>query len=342
MGSFKDIIGHEREIGILKSAVVSGRMSHAYIFYGPGGIGKKLVAHTFANALNCSSPEDGDLCGICTDCLAGFRANVLEVNPTVEVKKDVFEDDEENGLVRVHQVREVQSALRYRVERGKKVVIVNSADKFMPQAGNAFLKTLEEPPPDSIIILITSRPSALLPTILSRCAKLGFRALSNTAVASWLSQTKGLSENDAVLAGKLGDGSLAMSLRYCDEGLAEKRRTAAENLKNLALGNTLTALALAESLCKRDDLEDMLEFFKMLCRDRLAGLLGMGALAVNSNITEFSNYDAGQKDSAYRALLEAYALIEKTRFETTPPRFGNKLLALERLFLRLARNKAFA
>lgn len=341
MPQFKDISGHTKEINILKNALLSGRVAHAYLFSGPEGVGKRMTALAFAAALNCASTE-GDACGICGDCLriaAGTHPNVIEIWPTVKEKEDVYINAlDGGGLIRIHQIREIQDSIKYRVDRGKKAVIVNCAEKFMPQAANAFLKTLEEPPRDSVIMLISSRATELLPTILSRCQKVAFRPLPVEIIRGFLAERKGLSREDALLAARAGSGSLEAAIRYADSGVYEKRKEILERLRSLGK-NTFEALKFAEDLSKRDDIEEVLEFMKTFVRDRLVSYEGAPELAVNGGIAP----PRGAVSAAvYRSLVDSFSMIEKARQEIMPPRYANKQLAMEALLLRLTGNGALA
>ena len=328
--AFRDILGHAREIGVIKNSIKNGRLAHAFIFSGPESIGKRLVASSLAAALNCARPVDGDACGECADCRlarALSHPNILEVVPV-----DAKGEPVANGLIRIEQVRDVQAALRYRVERGKKVVVVDQAEKFMPAAANAFLKTLEEPPADSIIILITSRAPELLPTILSRCHRVNFSPIPAFELATALSGVHSISQEDGLVLARLGGGSMGSALRYLSGGAHEKRREVLSKLGSLATGDALGALALAEELSKRDDLDELLEFMKCWYRDRLVAAEGAPELVVNSDFTEYLQGE----EASFSRLAGSYSMIENARRNITPPRYGNRQLTMEVLLLHLA------
>jgi len=328
--AFRDILGHAREIGVIKNSIKNGRLAHAFIFSGPESIGKRLVASSLAAALNCARPVDGDACNECADCTlarALSHPNILEVVPV-----DAKGEPVANGLIRIEQVRDVQAALRYRVERGKKVVVVDQAEKFMPAAANAFLKTLEEPPADSIIILITSRAPELLPTILSRCHRVNFSPIPAFELATALSGVHSIPYEDGMALARLGGGSMGSALRYLGGGAHEKRREVLTRLGSLATGDAMGALALAEELSKRDDLDELLEFMKCWYRDRLVAAEGAPELVVNSDFTEYLQGE----EASFSRLAGSYSMIENARRNITPPRYGNRQLTMEVLLLHLA------
>lgn len=329
MPAFKDILGHEREKGLLRRALEGGRLAHAYIFAGTSGIGKMRAALALSAVLNCPNAKGGDSCGTCPDCEKvekGAHENVVVVWPT---DKDGGRDD--NGLIRVGQIRELQDTLKYRVERGKKVAIVEAADKMMPEAANAFLKTLEEPPPDSLIVLMTSRPAYLLPTILSRCQRINMLPLSEETVRGYLVRERGVAAEEAALAARMSAGSLGRALNYVDTGALEKRRGLVKRLRSLKDADTPEVLALAEELSRLDDVEEALEFLKTVVRDMAAIRAGVPSLIVNMDMEDLLK----EGRSGLKELVSSYEMIEAVRYDVTPPRYANKQLAMEAMLLRL-------
>lgn len=324
--SFKDIIGHSKEISVLVNSLSTGRVPHALLFSGPEGVGKRLVALAFARALNCSS-FSADSCGRCADCAlfdSGTHPNLLLAGPT---DKDGLPTPE--GLIRIERVREIQNSLKYRVERGKKVVIIDSADRMMTAASNAFLKTLEEPPADSVIILVTSRSSDLLPTIISRCQRMNFRPLPAGAIAGYLAKKTGLAGPDAEEAARLSGGSFSKAFGYAGGGEYGRIREIAEEVSAITPADTDCALRLAAELSKRDDLAEVLEFLKTWYRDRLVGLSGAAELMVNAGALSGGAVDA-------RRMIDSFSMIERARRDIMPPRYANKQLTMEVLLMGLA------
>ncbi|MEK7773692.1 MAG: DNA polymerase III subunit delta', partial [Deltaproteobacteria bacterium] len=320
----------------LKKAILNSRVAHSFIFSGPDGIGKRLAALEFARALNCGG-FNGDSCGVCPSCKmmdAGTHPFLLQVWPTVKGKEDVLENAYDGaGLIRISQIRDIQEFLRYRIDEGKKAVVVDYADRLMPQAANAFLKTLEEPPAGSVIMLISSRPSGLLPTILSRCQRMNFRPLSDGVISSLLVRDRGAQKDEAQVVARLSRGSVRKALDYVDEGAYESRREVLRRLTGLTAADMDAVLKFAEDLSKRDDLPDVLEFMKGWYRDRLVSREGAGHLVVNSDISDF--IPAWGREDA-RVLLDSFAAIEKARRDITPPSYLNRQLTMETLIMRLA------
>lgn len=344
MPLFRDIIGLDREKGILANSIRAGRLAHAFVFSGIDGIGKKKTALAFAQTLNCAFASGLDACGDCGDCRrfeGGAHQNLLTLVP---VDKD--NEPDEDGLIRVQQVREAQGFLRYRVESGKKVVLVDSAERLMPQAANAFLKTLEEPPPGSVIILVTSRLSEMPLTMLSRCQRIKFYPLPEAVIGAFLVEKKGLRPEEAALIAHLSSGSLSEALVYSIETALAKRKEAAEAFLRLKSGGMLEALRLAEELSKKDDLGETLEFLKTLLRDRALCSSGAPGLALGSDVAHLLREgDEGASPASSRRLArrlaEAFSLVELARIDITPPRYANRLLTLETLLMGLVERRVF-
>jgi DNA polymerase-3 subunit delta' len=335
--SFQDVLGHSKEISILKRAISSGRVPHCYLFAGPEGVGKRLTARAFAKALNCETPAGGinsvedrvDSCGVCTSCRQideGSHLNLVRVEPVL-------------GVLRIDQVRELQNALKYRVESGQRVAIVDGADKLMKGAANAMLKTLEEPPANSIIILITSRPAELLPTILSRCQRVNFRPLPEETVLNVLINTFGegeLATEEAATIARFSGGSLARALEVVRGGEQARRKGFLERFLRLTPGDGDAILGAARDLSKEEDIEEALEFLKTWYRDQVVFNEGAEGLIVTSGVTGGVMGQAGDiGGQGFERLIRSFELVEEARRNITPPRRANKQLTMEVLFFEL-------
>lgn len=327
---FSAILGHAREIEILKNAASGNKVAHAYLFAGPDGIGKKLVAKAFAAALNC--PAGGaEACGICPDCTmmaASTHPNLLELYPT---DKDGEKDSQ--GLIRIDQIREVQMGLRLKSESGMKAVIVDGADRLVPAAANAFLKTLEEPPAGSVIILVSSKASDLLPTIISRCQRINFRPIPDEEVKGFLVEKKGLNPNEAGALSRLSGGSLSKAAAFIEDGSLQKRREIIERISAIGPADTAEALKFAEELSKTDELDAVLEFIKGWYRDRIVAMEGAPHLIAGS-LMERHRKDEGIEE--FNRLCSAFWAVEEARQAIAPPRYANKQLTLEVLILKVS------
>jgi DNA polymerase-3 subunit delta' len=218
---FSEVIGQERALASLRASLRRGALHHAYLFGGPAGAGKGLAARLLAQAANCEAPADpgapaDDACGACGPCrkiAKGVHPDVLVLSEErVMAKAGTWEPrggKTPSKDVVVDQIRDVvdrRLALR-RYEGRRRFVIVDPADAMNPQAQNALLKTLEEPPPDTTLVLVASSPDGLLPTIRSRCLRIGFAPVAPGAIAAAL-EAEGTPADVARLAAELSGGVL--------------------------------------------------------------------------------------------------------------------------------------
>lgn len=322
---FTEIAGHKREKEILERALASNRVAHAYLFSGPPGVGKRTLAMAFARAMNCSEVEAG-YCGVCRDCEAidkGSHENVIEVIPL-----DKDDEPAKNGLIKIGRVREVIKALHFTAQAGRRLVIVDDAHRFAPEAANAMLKTLEEPPEGAVIILVSSMPRFLLPTIISRCQLLCFRPLAVEVIEEFLRAQKGLTAEEAGTAARLSDGAVTRALKYSSSAALEKRIEILEGLRKISRLGERELLNFAEALSKNAELAEILEFMKIWCRDVAVSREGMERFMVNSDLKDYM-----KAERPLRAVLDTYSIIESAMSAIAPPRYGNKRLAMEVMLL---------
>jgi DNA polymerase-3 subunit delta' len=174
MSLLKDVIGHEKQKNILLSALKRGREATSYLFSGESGIGKATFSLEYAKAVNCLEPVETDgLMDACDSCSSCKKLSSLN-HPDLKIVQP------DGDVIKIDQIREVAEFLSFTPFEGKKkVVVIDEAERMNQSAQNAFLKTLEEPPDDSLIILITSSEDTLLETIRSRCFRIKFAPLSN-------------------------------------------------------------------------------------------------------------------------------------------------------------------
>ena len=221
MSCWSAIRGHQRQVELFRTAAQRGRLAHAYLFTGPEGIGKRLFALTLARCLLCEQHEDADLdaCGQCPNC----RMVAADSHP------DLFVVQREPGKAglsieqlvgsRDNRGREglcYQLSLRPMAGR-RRIAVIDDADTMSPECANSLLKTLEEPYPNSVLILISENVNSLLPTIRSRCQEVRFAPLSPQDVTELLvEQNVAASREEAERLALLSGGSLAMAGRLQD------------------------------------------------------------------------------------------------------------------------------
>ncbi|MDW8221641.1 MAG: DNA polymerase III subunit delta' [Gemmatales bacterium] len=202
--SFREIRGHEHLYRQFAQAAQSGRLGHAYLFVGPEGVGKHTFARALAKTLLCENRQANvfDACGACSAC-RWFEAQTHPDFHAVALPPEKHEFP-------IELIHEVIRLLGVKAARGQyRVVLLDDADTLNEESANAFLKTLEEPPPYSVLILLGTSPDYQLPTIRSRCQVVHFRPLPDDVVADWLRQ-QGLvkSQAEALRIATLAQGSL--------------------------------------------------------------------------------------------------------------------------------------
>ncbi len=222
---FSEIIGQEAAVGLLKNVVSGTKIPHAYLFTGISGVGKTTTALAFARVLNCLAPVDGDGCGHCVPCrqIAGGNFPDLEwIRP-------------DGRVIKIEQIRELTRRIGYKTVSGMyRVSLIEQAGDMTPEAANAFLKTLEEPPPGNILILEALDKDDLLPTILSRCQRVSFRPVPAESLAAWLHELNGIPVSTAAVLARLSEGSVGRALRMAESSeLGDRRLYHLENIMRL-------------------------------------------------------------------------------------------------------------
>jgi DNA polymerase III subunit delta' len=249
---FGEIVGHQRQLENLRSAMASGRLHHAYLFLGPEGVGKRMVGMALAKAIHCVESNQ-DYCGQCIDCARityGNHPDVRLIEPLADKKE-----------ISIQQIRELQRELNYRSFSGKqKIAIIDPAILMNLSAQNALLKTLEEPPVDSLIVLISPSTGGLLPTLRSRCLSLSFTPLSSAQVSAFFESQHGMQTDEAKLLAAMSMGSIGAAANLDQDELMEKRRIWSNMLMSLKVGDYNAAIITAEALAKNRD--EALKFLK--------------------------------------------------------------------------------
>jgi DNA polymerase-3 subunit delta' len=238
--SWSHILGHEQRIEAFRQIVTRRRLAHAYLFVGPAGIGKRRCAEALAKAVLCEAPKPvGTLeaCDHCAGCLlvdAGTHPDLFQIARP-----------EEKNEFPIELMREFCDRFRLKAARGRsKIGIVDDADDFNEESANCFLKTLEEPPPGSLLILLSTNIERQLPTIKSRCQMVRFAPLANDQVRQLLLKHGIEDEGLAARLVRLAAGSPGQALALADESLWQFRRDLLTGLvkpkvDSVGLGRTL-------------------------------------------------------------------------------------------------------
>lgn len=327
--ALSEIIGQDRAVSILTRTLQRGRMSSAYLFAGESGIGKRLTALNLAKAINCEGRNDDkglpvpdfdsvlliepgkqqaelspeqigpDACDVCASCRkieSGIHPDVLVIGP-------------EKGEIKVEEIRAIEGALSFMPYEGRrKVVIIDDADTMNQSAANAFLKTLEEPPDKSLLILIAASPYMLPETIISRCSRINFSPLSEEACKKVIEKGIGM--------------AASRSTKQQDEG------TDPDTLVRLCMGRPGLALSsdrfsygtrfaeLLESMLNngseiwsdREEIEKWLDMAVIFMRDlAMLKIRGDREILLNNDMMEYIS--AIDKASDIKGIITGYAKI---------------------------------
>ncbi len=313
-------IGHSRAIAALRSDLAEGRSAHAYLFAGPPGIGKATLAGELAQALNCERGPRADApcgdCRACTRIAAGGHADVETLTPRSPCEvSDHDHSRDTTASLRICQVRRVDHTLVGAPYEGRmRVIIVDPADALTTEAANAFLKTLEEPPPNATIVLVATSAEALLPTIRSRCRTVTLQSVPEPALRAALIERWGASEEEAARIAALALGRPGWARAALDDsGLLDERATLVRRVQELSDAPRDERLAYAEELANRwpahrDDVRDELDIWQEWWRDVLVVRAGRPDLAIHKPMADELSIVAAEVET-----IDALDFIESVR-----------------------------
>ncbi|MCI0819762.1 MAG: hypothetical protein J4O13_02420 [Chloroflexi bacterium] len=309
MGGWR-LIGNSRALNALASAVSSGSPARSYIFAGPERVGKAAAALRLAQALNCAA--DDPPCLSCQTCRRIGEAKFADVQ-TVTV--EAATDGPAHKAISVEQIRDVEAAVALAPYEGRKrVVVIDPAEEMSPGAQNAFLKTLEEPPPHVVFVLVTADADRLLETVRSRCRRIDFGLVAATEIEAGLIDRGTAAEQAAVLA-RLAAGRPGWALEAAARpALLAKRDEALDAARSLAEMDLAGRIDVAEKLSatfKRDraTVDETLAQWLSWWRDIVLTQSGAGDAIANldrrDQITaDAERYDRGQVTAFIQALRE--------------------------------------
>jgi DNA polymerase-3 subunit delta' len=322
--AFKDIYGHEKPIRILQQAMSSNRIAHAYLFYGMEGIGKRSTALVFAKALNCQESR-GEACGHCSSCLKADHGN----HPDLRIIEPAGQS------IRVQEIRDIQHQMAFRpFEGGWRTFILVDAEKMNSIAANALLKTLEEPTPLNIIILVSSRPYRFLLTVLSRCQPLRFNPLTRETVELYLQERLSVPNDTARLLAASSGGSIGRAMEMNDADYLSLRNHMLEQIMGPQRQDPLRLFSIIHAFGQeRKDILERLDILRVCFRDALVVKeTGMIHYLFNQDrapeIQSFARaHSAADLLKNIQIVDRAYGAIDQN---------ANKSLTLEAMMFRLA------
>jgi len=320
---FSEITGHDRIIDLFRHTLSSGKIAHSYIFEGVQGCGRRKTALAFIQALFCETGID-DACGICPSCrkvATGNHADIHILEPLPD-KRDISVD----------QIREFQRELNLRpYEAPRKASLIEPADRMNASSANSLLKTLEEPPGNAIIILLTENADTLLQTIRSRCQLIHFAPLSPENIRSLLLH-QGAEPSKADLLATMAEGSMQRAMERDNDELLEKQKLVFNHLMNLDAAAIGTVFNASEELSgNRDETLQTLDIMISFARDLVYLVTGDNQI-INTGFTQALQQLASR--ISLRHSVEILDSILETRRDVQ--RNANSKLALDCLYIKLA------
>lgn len=262
MTTFRDVVGHESIIGHFKSSIEQGKVAHAYLIHGEKGTGKKMLAGLFAKTLQCEAggTDPCETCRSCIQCDSGNQPDIIWVThekPTVISVDDIREQVNNDIIIKPYSSR-------------YKIYIIPEAELMNPQAQNALLKTIEEPPEYAIIMLLTNNLDKMLPTILSRCITLNLKPVGELDMMEYLSRM-GIPQAKAKFCVGFAFGNLGKAVRLAtSEEYNEIKHDCVQILKDI---NRMEIYDLIDAVKKMSkyklDIYDYLDIMMMWYRDIL-------------------------------------------------------------------------
>ncbi|MCI7812423.1 MAG: DNA polymerase III subunit delta' [Lachnospiraceae bacterium] len=332
MPNFEEIIGHKQMIEHLKHAIQLDKVSHAYIFEGEKGCGKKTIAEAFAAALQCEHQKEGtDACGICKSCKQAASKNHPDI---IHIMHD------KPNSIGVEEIREqVVNDIQIKPYSGKyKIYIISEAEKMTVQAQNALLKTIEEPPAYGIVMLLTDNASVLLPTILSRCVVLSMKPAADNLVKKYLMEHVQIPDYQADLCVAFAQGNVGKAIRLAtSENFNEIKAAALDLLKHAKEMEMSEIIASVKAVSEfKIDIQDYLDLLAVWYRDVL---YFKATKDINGLIfqDQYKDISKQAKQSSYEAIEQIVEGLKKANIRLKAN--VNFELTMELLFLQIKENR---
>ncbi|RMG28991.1 MAG: DNA polymerase III subunit delta' [Bacteroidetes bacterium] len=313
---FQELIGQQAVARRVLEAIQQNRLPHALMLTGPEGVGKLAFANAIAQYVNCLKPGPADSCGSCSQCRKirkGLHPDLKFILPIISKKEggrqllsaDYYQEfrqaffqhpymssgqwqrmlggENKQLMIGVHEIREMKQQIFLKAFEGRyKVLLVWQAELINRQGANAFLKLLEEPPDQTLIIMTCSDPSRLLSTINSRCQQIRLGRVGAEEIQAYLQKQHQLSQEQAAQVATIAEGSIANALEFIEESNIALKTLYVEWLRAIYTGNYPKMSAQTEKICKEN--KEYQKLFLVLAikkmRDSLLYHLGVEQLAL--------------------------------------------------------------
>lgn len=315
------IIGHHNIIAQLQNAVTSERVAGAYLFSGEQGIGKETVAFYFANLILCENSTDVTPCGECRACRKIKNGN----HPDLRIVRP------DGAQIKIDQMRNIQQQIVYQpLEGPRKIYIIANAEKMNDSAANSLLKTLEEPPAASTIILLTENLKTILPTIRSRCQILPFHPMPTDELTKALLDNFSIDTDEASAAAILSQGVVGKAITLIEKGITESG-----TVPNIMMEtDLLAAFRLAEEFQNEwENLDELITWYRdlMLLQQDAPKEYITHTDAIEHLQILVPHYSINRLQRAIKTIFQTKMLLQKTNV--------SKIFALEVMCLKLIQGR---
>lgn len=306
MAVFKDIIGHEQIIGHFQNAITLDKVSHAYILNGPDGSGKMILAEAFATALQCEK-KSVEGCMECCSCKQAASHNQPDI---------LYLEHEKPNTISVDDIRrQINQDIDIKPYASPyKIYIVDEAEKMNQQAQNALLKTIEEPPPYAVILLLTTNADLFLPTVLSRCIRLNIKPVSDPVIQAFLRRQYQIPDYQAELSTIFAQGNVGKAIKLASsEHFKELRDSAVQLMKRV---KDIDVYEMGEAVKQIGEyklsINDYFDIMMVWYRDVL---MYKATMDINGLVFKEQAYDIKKQasKSSYHGIQEILKALEKAK-----------------------------
>ena len=346
MSGFKPPINQEQPIRILHTLLKNRTLPHAFLFTGTKGVGKQAAAVALSMACNCLGENSGlkaedrakqdtesvsvksdlaalESCGVCKSCRkieSGNHADIIRIQPS-------------GAFIKIAQIRALVHTLTMKPYEAKiRVVVICDAQALNAAASNALLKILEEPPDRTMLVLIATHRSALLPTIVSRCQHIGFNPISKKNMAVFLSEEHGIAPEAAKIISAMANGSFSRAQAMIRHNWLKRREWLLGEINVLSLQKMSRLFALAEKLSREKEmLSEMLEVIKVWFRDLIIAQYDPEKI-INQDVADMLKIESEKTSIA--SLLSKFDAVQQTQNHIIAN--TNLRLTMEGLLINLA------